>query len=39
MDGNISYFYLDAVLNCDMSPEERGEDLNRLKEESDKLSD
>ena len=39
MDGNIDLFYIDAVLNYDMTPEEREKDLKRLKEESDKLTD
>ena len=39
MDGNMNHFYLDAVLNYEMTPEDREEDLKRLKEESDKLTD
>lgn len=31
--------YVDAILHYDMTPEEREEDLKRLKEESDKLTD
>ena len=32
-------FYLDAVLSYDKTPEEREEELKRLKEESDKLTE
>ena len=39
MDRNIDCYYVDAVLNNDMTPEEREDDLKRLKEESDKLTD
>ena len=38
MDGNIDLYYIDAIFNYDMTPEEREEDLSRLKEESDKLA-
>lgn len=42
MDGNVKktdFYYLDALLNYDMTSEELEEDLKRLKEESDKLTD
>ena len=39
MDENKDFYYLDAVLSNDMTPEEREEELNRLKEESGKLTD
>ena len=32
-------FHVDAILHNEMTPEEREEDLIRLKEESDKLND
>ena len=40
MDGNkVSYYYLDAIVHREMTPEEREEELKRLQEESDKLTD
>lgn len=32
-------FQLDAIIHYDMTPEERDEELKRLKEESDKLTE
>lgn len=41
MGGNKikDFFYLDAILHEDMTPEEREKEIKRLKEESDKLTD
>lgn len=42
MDRNLKktdFYYLDALLNYDMTLEELEKDLKRLKEESDKLTD
>lgn len=39
MEGNIDLYYVDAVLNYNMTPEELDKDIKRLKEESDKLPD
>ena len=36
---DIELFYLDTIISREMSPEEREEELKRLKEESDKLTD
>ena len=39
MEGNINYYYLDAILNYDMTSKELDEDIKRLKKESDELTD
>lgn len=40
MDGSkVELFYLDAILDSGLTPEELDERLKRLKEESDKLTD
>ena len=36
---DIELFYLDTIISREMSLEEREEELKRLKEESDKLTD
>lgn len=36
---NVELFYLDAIIHKEMSPDERDEELKRLKEESDKLTE
>ena len=35
----VELFHVDAILHRDMTPEERDEELKRLKEESDKLTE
>lgn len=35
----VELFHVDAILHHEMTPEERETDLERLKEESDKLQD
>ena len=36
---DIELFYLNTIISCEMSPEEREEELKWLKEESDKLTE
>jgi hypothetical protein len=36
---SIELFYLDAIIHKEMSPDERDEELKRLKEESDNLKE
>ena len=39
MERDMNYYYLDAIITNDMTVAELDEEIKRLKEESDKLTD